>query len=163
MGWGVYWETARVIQVVIESPFAGDIEGDIAYARRCCRDSLERNEAPYASHLFYTQPHMLDDTNPEERELGMWVGFLWGAAADLTAVYVDRSISRGMLAGVRMALAAGKPIDIRSLADERVAALGAEHLIIMCPELLTGCWTISWRGTLDTCSPMPSSNPQLPP
>ena len=47
--------------VIIESPYAGDIEKNVAYARDCVRDSLMRGEAPYASHLLYTQPNILDD------------------------------------------------------------------------------------------------------
>lgn len=39
-------------------------------------DALDRGEAPYASHLLYTQ--MLDDTIPAERELGIKAGFAWG-------------------------------------------------------------------------------------
>jgi hypothetical protein len=38
-------------RVILESPFAGDIEAYVAYARRCLRDCLARGEAPIASHL----------------------------------------------------------------------------------------------------------------
>ena len=47
--------------VIIESPFAGDVDKNIEYARKCVRDSLNRGEAPSASHLLYTQPGILDD------------------------------------------------------------------------------------------------------
>lgn len=42
--------------VILESPYAGNIEKNVAYARACVRDSLSRGEAPIASHLLYTQP-----------------------------------------------------------------------------------------------------------
>lgn len=41
--------------VVLESPYAGDIERNTNYARDCMRDSILRGEAPIASHLIYTQ------------------------------------------------------------------------------------------------------------
>lgn len=87
-------------RVIIESPFAGDTETNIRYARACVRDSLDRGEAPYASHLLYTQPGVLDDTNPDEREWGINAGFQWRAAAHYTVVYTDLGISRGMQYGI---------------------------------------------------------------
>jgi hypothetical protein len=101
--------------VVIESPYAGDVEANLAYAKRAVLDCLKRGESPYASRLFFTQPHILDDLKPEERKLGIDAGFAWGARADAVAVYVDRGISRGMEQGVARALAAGQPIEFRTL------------------------------------------------
>ena len=54
--------------VIIESPYAGDIEKNVEYARACVRDSLSRGEAPIASHLLYTQPGILKDEIPSERQ-----------------------------------------------------------------------------------------------
>lgn len=56
--------------VIIESPYAGDVERNIEYARRRVRDSPARGEAPIASHLLYTQPGIPDDNVPSERQ---WV------------------------------------------------------------------------------------------
>ena len=36
--------------VVVESPYAGDVEANLAYLRRAMRDCLLRGEAPFASH-----------------------------------------------------------------------------------------------------------------
>lgn len=59
--------------VIVESPYAGDIERNVAYARACIADCLKRGEAPFASHLLYTQPGVLDDGVPaEDRWLGEW-------------------------------------------------------------------------------------------
>lgn len=33
-------------RVILESPYAGDVEANIAYARRCIADCLRRGEAP---------------------------------------------------------------------------------------------------------------------
>ena len=43
-------------QVIFESPYAGNVEENVAYARAAVRDSLLRGELPIASHLLYTQP-----------------------------------------------------------------------------------------------------------
>jgi hypothetical protein len=64
--------------VVIESPFAGDIEANVAFARACLRDCLERGEAPIASHLLVTQPGLPKDEMPEERRLGIDAGLALG-------------------------------------------------------------------------------------
>lgn len=101
--------------VIVESPFAGDRDRNLAYLRAALRDCLRRGEAPYASHGLYTQPGVLDDEVPAERALGMEAGFAWGAKADLVAVYTDLGLSRGMRAGVERASAAGVPLDYRRL------------------------------------------------
>jgi hypothetical protein len=101
--------------VIIESPYAGNIAESERYARAALADSLQRGEAPYASHLLYTQPGVLDDTDPRERALGMEAGFAWGAVANLVAVYCDLGISKGMRAGIDRAEDAGVPVELRSL------------------------------------------------
>lgn len=103
--------------VVIESPFSPSngrtTDQNIAYGRAALLDSLSRGEAPYASHLLYTQ--VLDDTDIDERRTGMQAGFVWGSRADLVAVYIDHTITRGMLAGMKRALSRRCPMVFRSL------------------------------------------------
>ena len=83
--------------VILESPYAGDVEANVAYARACLLDSLRRGEAPIASHLLYTQ--VLDDTVPEERALGIGAGLAWRVVPGaLPAFYTDRGWSGGMCA-----------------------------------------------------------------
>jgi hypothetical protein len=112
-------------RVIIESPFAGDVETNIDYARACVRDSLLRNEAPIASHLLYTQPDILRDDNLNERNKGMDAGFVWSKVADLIAVYTDRGISEGMKRGIEKATQAGVSVEFRSL-TAWVEALGVD-------------------------------------
>lgn len=100
--------------VIIESPYSGDVEKNIKYARECLLDSLRRGEAPYASHLLYTQ--VLDDTALDQRHQGMEAGFAWGTKADMVAVYTDLGISDGMRFGVKRALENGIPhIEYRTI------------------------------------------------
>lgn len=105
--------------VILESPYAGEtaeeINGNIEYARRCVRDSLMRGEAPIASHLLYTQPGILDDSIPEEREQGINAGLAWRKVAEASVVYVDKGISQGMRYGIAAAEAAGLDIEIRRI------------------------------------------------
>lgn len=101
--------------VLVESPYAGDVERNVEYARRAMRDCLMRGEAPFASHLLYTQPGVLDDTIPAQRAMGINAGLAWGAKAIMTAVYVDFGISGGMRQGIEAAKAAGREVVYRSL------------------------------------------------
>jgi hypothetical protein len=106
--------------VVIESPFApgrdGDVARNISYARAALRDSLVRGEAPFASHLLYTQDGVLRDDVPEERELGLSAGAHFRMCADRTVVYTDLGISPGMLRAIHHAQDLGHRIEFRKLA-----------------------------------------------
>jgi hypothetical protein len=101
--------------VIIESPYAGEVEANVAYARACVRDSLSRGEAPIASHLLYTQPGILDDDKPTERQWGIDAGLAWRAVAQASVVYTDRGISKGMEYGIAAAASAGIPVEYRSM------------------------------------------------
>lgn len=90
--------------VVIESPYAGDVERNVRYARACLKDSLQRGEAPFAGHLLYTQ--VLDDTVPEQRELGMAAHLDVARSADTrVAIYCDLGVSPGMKTALDVVLA----------------------------------------------------------
>jgi hypothetical protein len=102
-------------KVIMESPFAGDIAENIKYARLCLRDCLLRGEAPFASHLLYTQDGVLNDTIPEERHHGIEAGLCWGSVAEATVVYTDRGVSRGMEYGIKNAEEHNRPIEYRSI------------------------------------------------
>ena len=109
--------------VIVESPYAGDtpeaVQENVDYGRRCLADALSRGEAPFASHLLYTQPGVLDDNNPGQRAVGIAAGLCWGdasgAVGGITAVYYDRGLSKGMKHGIRDAMRAGRPIELRSM------------------------------------------------
>lgn len=80
--------------VILETPYAGRVALNIEFARACMADCLKRGEAPFASHLLYTQPGILDDTKSEERMLG---------------------ISGGMNLGIEEAERDGRPVEYRKL------------------------------------------------
>lgn len=99
--------------VIIESPYAGDVERNVAYALRCLKDSLMRGEAPIASHLLYTQ--VLDDRDPKQRSIGIEAGLAWRRVADASIVYEDYGISPGMAYGVALATERGVPVEYRKI------------------------------------------------
>lgn len=102
-------------RVIVESPFAGDIERNLRYVRACMRDCLLRGEAPYASHALYTQPGVLRDDVPGERKHGIEAGFAWRQSAELSVFYTDCGWSRGMTQGKEDCLAKGLPFEERTL------------------------------------------------
>lgn len=113
-------------RVVLESPYAGDVEENVKYARACVRDCLLRGEAPIASHLLYTQPGILRDEVPEERQHGIDAGLAWGCVAEATVLYTDRGISRGMRYGIANAEKAGRPVEYRWLYAAHCETCGVE-------------------------------------
>ena len=108
--------------VILESPYAGDISANEEYARLCVRDSLSRGEAPIASHLLYTQPTILNDDDPIDRQWGIDAGLAWKAVAHGSVVYVDKGITKGMEYGIAAAKAAGIPVEMRRLSDQLYSA-----------------------------------------
>ena len=104
-------------KVILESPYAGDVERNITYARACVRDSLMRGESPLASHLLYTQEGILDDNVPEERTLGIEAGLVWADSCDAHVFYIDYGFSAGMLIALDRAQTNGEKIERRMLYD----------------------------------------------
>jgi hypothetical protein len=107
----------RMKLVIIESPLkALTPEAALVhkeYAKACMRDSLDRGEAPFASHLLYTQ--VLDDDILDQRMRGIGAGLAVAERADLSAVYVDLGVSKGMRLGIEHAKAHGRRVEERSL------------------------------------------------
>lgn len=102
-------------RVILDSPFAGDVERNIEYARKCVRDSLLRGESPIASHLLYTQPGILNDDIPEERQKGIDAGLAWKLVAEKHVFYVDYGMSHGMKYAMSQAEKNGIPIEKRTI------------------------------------------------
>ena len=84
-----HWKCA-----IIESPYKGETEKNLAYLQRCILDCISRQEAPFASHQMYTSA--LDDQIEEQRALGIEAGLAWRNKADLIVFYVDYGWSTGM-------------------------------------------------------------------
>lgn len=106
-------------RVLVESPFSGPTpeqeEEHIRYARACIKDALSHGEAPLASHILYTQPGILDDDIPHERQWGIDAGIEWYTVAQGCVVYTDYGISKGMQYGIDRAVKQGIPVEYRTV------------------------------------------------
>lgn len=102
-------------RVIVETPFAGNRERNAAYLKAAMKDCTDRGEAPFASHMLYTQ--FLDDDIPEERRAGMEAGFVWGDVAEACVVYGDFGVSDGMVEGMAQAMKRCQSIERRMLPD----------------------------------------------
>lgn len=106
--------------VVIESPYSNSnrrtVEENTQYALMAMKDSLERGEAPLASHLLYTR--VLDDNKSKERSMGMESGFAWNKYANKVVVYQDYGISSGMKKGIELAEKHGIVVVYRNIIKE---------------------------------------------
>jgi hypothetical protein len=91
----------------IISPYAGNIEANVAFAIRCCRMAIQQGQTPIAVHLLY--PQILDDLNPAERKLGLELGL--NVLRHCTAAWVcGTRISHGMEREIQAAQQLNIPI-----------------------------------------------------
>ena len=100
-------------RVILESPWAGNVEKNKLFAIACLRDSLLRGEAPFASHLLY--PQALQKYNEEERNEAIIAGFSWTHAAEKSIIYTNLGISQGMIRGIAHAENLGVKVERRTL------------------------------------------------
>jgi len=108
-------ENGIMIRVVIESPYAGEIIENVEYAKRAMLDCFKREEAPFASHLLYTQKGLLKDDSEKDRELGIGAGVEWGFVANKAVVYYDLGISDGMQHAINLYLKRDMRVEFRSI------------------------------------------------
>ena len=86
--------------VYICSPFAGDIEKNVAAARAYSRFAVEQGYIPIAPHLLF--PQFLNDSDPNERELGLFFGNAIMSKCSEIWVFGSK-ISNGMAAEIKRA------------------------------------------------------------
>lgn len=86
--------------VYICSPFAGEVEANTEAARRYSRFAVDAGYIPFAPHLLF--PQFLDDTNPDERQLGLFFGNAMMSKCSEIWVFGNR-ISAGMKAEINRA------------------------------------------------------------
>ena len=86
--------------VYICSPYAGDIETNVFAARRYSRFAVEKGYIPIAPHLLF--PQFLNDSDPNERELGLFLGNAIMSKCSEIWVFGSK-ISNGMAAEINRA------------------------------------------------------------
>jgi len=110
--------------IVIESPFAGEVERNLLYLDYAIRDAIERGESPYASHRMLTSA--LDDTDAAQRAIGIEAGLAWRMRADDRVFYIDLGWSKGMEAAVHRYDGEGYSYTVRKLGINERAAFDIE-------------------------------------
>ena len=93
--------------VFICSPYADDPLGNERRAIRYCRFAVHRGCIPIAPHIYFTR--FLDDRNPEDRRLGLFMGQVLLSKCVELWVFGDR-ITDGMEQEILKAEARGMPI-----------------------------------------------------
>ena len=91
--------------IYIASPYAGDIEKNVQFAKDSCHFAMEQGHTPVAVHLLYTQ--FLRDDIPAERTAGLRMGHHVLSKCDELWICGSR-ISNGMAAEIEKA----KELDI---------------------------------------------------
>lgn len=93
--------------IYICSPYAGEIENNIRFAKAACHYAMEQGCAPVAVHLLY--PQFLNDAVLSEREAGIRMGLR--VLASCEEIWVcGRRISSGMSREIAEAKRLGLPI-----------------------------------------------------
>ena len=100
-------------KIYVASKYAGDVERNTAFAVNCCRRVIDEGCMPIASHLLY--PQMLDDNNPDEREMGLMFGLALLAVCD--EIWVFGEVSAGVVREVAEAKRLKKRIKYFEEAD----------------------------------------------
>ena len=115
-------ENAPGAVVYIASPLSGDVEQNLQFARQACRYAISQGVTPFAPRLLYTQ--MLDDSAPEERQLGIAMGNRMLKRCDELWLCGDR-ISPGMTGEKELAERFGIPV--RSVSTEEIQSTELSH------------------------------------
>ena len=93
--------------IYVASPYAGDIEKNVKFAKDAGRFVMSSGHAFFAPHLLY--PAILDDDVPEERALGMEMGTAVLRKCDELWAFGER-VSPGMEAEIAEATRLGIPV-----------------------------------------------------
>lgn len=93
--------------IYIASPYAGDVEGNVVFARAACRYAVAKGCTPVAVHLMY--PQFLDDRVPGERDTGLKMGHRVLAVCDEIWLCGEK-VSAGMQAEITEAERLGIPV-----------------------------------------------------
>lgn len=93
--------------IYMASPYAGNVENNVEFAKRACRHVMEQGHAFFAPHLQY--PKLLSDTNPQERQAGLDMGLAMLSRCDELWCYGSR-ISFGMHLEIEEANRLGVPV-----------------------------------------------------
>jgi hypothetical protein len=96
--------------VYIASPYSGDIETNGRRAQGYCRFAVTKNRIPIAPHLHY--PQFMDDSDKEQRELGLLFALVLLGKCDELWINVKRFVMKSRIL---------KPVETQALRQENFA------------------------------------------
>lgn len=97
-----------MIRAFICSPYSGDVDTNVALARRLCAAAVRRGRAPFAPHLLC--PQFLRDGDEAERLRGIDCGLAFLRCCEEIWVYTANGISAGMEREIAVAEEIGIPM-----------------------------------------------------
>ena len=103
--------------VYIASPYAGDVEANLAFAGQAGRYCMMQGGIPVIPHMMY--PAFLDDTDPAQRGLGIETGLRLMEACDCVWICGDY-VSAGMKQELAFANEIGK--EVRFVGRDEITA-----------------------------------------
>lgn len=94
--------------VVLESPYSGAIQRNVAYAQRAMNDARLRGEIPILTHLLWTQhaqavSHFVSDSDQELEVLGRDTSLQHAALLRRKADHVVFCVDYGWSSGMKLA------------------------------------------------------------
>lgn len=114
--------------VILESPYSGDIDRNVAYLQRAMHDARTRGEVVIAPHMMWTQHHLCPthyvsdyDAKYEVpnggREIALQQIHELRRRADLIVFYMDYGMSSGMRDGMDQCIKENLKFEERTLGD----------------------------------------------
>jgi ABC-type uncharacterized transport system ATPase subunit len=113
--------------VVLESPYSGDVKGNVRYAQKCMNILRAEGHAVFVPHLLWTQhelcpEHFVSDYDEKYTVIGRDAAIECikrvRQEADLVVFFVDRGWSSGMKAGLQHCKDKGIPYVERSIEQQ---------------------------------------------
>lgn len=86
--------------VYVCSPYAGDVENNVANAKKYSRFTVENNAIPVTPHLLY--PQFMNDSNEKERKMAMHFNYVLLGKCNEVWVF-GGVVSRGMAREISVA------------------------------------------------------------
>ena len=108
----------KMRKVFICSPYRGDVESNVEKAKGHARFAAHCGYCPVVPHLMF--PQFLDDSNPEERILGITLGVELMKICDEVWIF-GSTISNGMAYELEHARKFGIPIRVYSDDKKRIS------------------------------------------
>jgi hypothetical protein len=116
-------------KIYICSPYRGDIERNVSYARDMMRAVIDAGCIPVVPHLLLTQ--VLNDDNADERAKGLALGINMMDGCDLVLVCMLYGASSGMVNEIKHAIYKNirheevlSPIDAQQILGTRPRTIG---------------------------------------